>query len=175
MAVIGSGLAGLSAAWLLSRDNRFEVQLYEAQKEPGLGAHSITSLNKETGKSVDVDIPLRIGVCPHITDFDTIYLLNALPTPAAPTYYPELLALYSELGIELYTANSSSSLSSFFTGLTYFRYCNVLLGKRAFPLFPVRNCLNKDFLLIAGDFVYFRLVLIMLSWSCVMDSRSPAL
>lgn len=87
---------------------------------------------------------------------------------AAPTYYPELLALYSELGIELYTANSSSSLSSFCTGSTYFRYCNVLLGKRAFPLFPVRNCLNKDFLRIAGDFVYFRLVVLMLSWCCVV-------
>lgn len=62
VAVVGSGMAGLSAAWLLSRDPKFEVHMYESQAEPGLGAHSVKVPNPKTGESVPVDIPLRIGM-----------------------------------------------------------------------------------------------------------------
>lgn len=54
-------MAGLSAAWLLGQDERFQVHMYETQTEPGLGAHSVAVTNPETGQDVYVDIPLRIG------------------------------------------------------------------------------------------------------------------
>jgi predicted NAD/FAD-binding protein len=62
VALVGSGMAGLSAAWLLSKDERFEVHLFEAYNQPGLSAHSVPVKNPETGEQVDVDIPLRIGM-----------------------------------------------------------------------------------------------------------------
>jgi len=51
IAVIGSGIAGLSAAWLLS--GRHDVTLYE--KEPRLGGHSNTVSVDYDGVPVDVD------------------------------------------------------------------------------------------------------------------------
>lgn len=62
VAIVGSGMAGLSAAWLLSKDALYEVHLFEAHNEPGLSAHSVPVKNPETGEKVDVDIPLRIGM-----------------------------------------------------------------------------------------------------------------
>lgn len=62
VAVVGSGMAGLSAAWLLSSDPRFEVHMYESQAEPGLGAHSVAVPHPDTGEMIPVDIPLRIGM-----------------------------------------------------------------------------------------------------------------
>lgn len=40
IAIIGSGLAGLSAAWLLGR--RHEVTLFERHRAPGMGAFNIS-------------------------------------------------------------------------------------------------------------------------------------
>jgi len=56
IAVIGAGLAGLAAAWLLSR--RHEVTLFERFESPGFTARNVSIVHD--GQPVAVDVPLRV-------------------------------------------------------------------------------------------------------------------
>lgn len=79
IAVVGSGIAGLSAAWLLSK--RHEVTLIEA--EPRAGGHSNTVDAQAGGRSVPVDtgfIVYNTASYPNL-----IALLDHLSVPTAPT------------------------------------------------------------------------------------------
>ncbi len=84
IAVVGSGIAGLSAAWMLSRDRH--VTLFEAGDY--LGGHSHT-----------VDVTLD-GVTAPV---DTAFLVHNRRT------YPNLIALFDELGVA--TTDSDMSFS----------------------------------------------------------------
>lgn len=75
VAVIGSGVAGLSAAWLLSR--RHDVVVYE--KDDRLGGHAHT-----------VDVPGEAGATP----VDVGFIVYNEPA------YPNLTALFAHLGVE---------------------------------------------------------------------------
>ncbi|MEQ1770334.1 MAG: FAD-dependent oxidoreductase [Devosia sp.] len=86
IAVIGSGVAGLSAAWLLSQSHR--VTLYEADNR--LGGHSNTVM-AETGKTM--------------TPVDTGFIVfNA-------RNYPNLVALFDHLGVATEETNMTFSAS----------------------------------------------------------------
>ena len=85
IAVIGSGIAGLSAAWLLSKQHR--VTLYEA--EARLGGHS---------HSVDVTLD------GHTAQVDTGFLVCNDRT------YPNLLNLFKALDISLCASDMSFSV-----------------------------------------------------------------
>lgn len=84
VAVIGSGISGLSAAWLLSLS--YDVTLIEAEQR--LGGHSNT-----------VDTPARNGPVPVDTGF-IVYNTAS---------YPNLIALFEYLGVQ--TAASSMSFA----------------------------------------------------------------
>jgi predicted NAD/FAD-binding protein len=86
IAVIGAGISGLSAAWLLR--NQYEVTLYEA--EPRAGGHADTQVLTLDGETVPVD-----------TGF--IVFNN--------TNYPNLLGFFKELGIESHDSNMSFGVS----------------------------------------------------------------
>jgi hypothetical protein len=86
IAVIGSGIAGLSAAWLLARRHR--VTLYEAA--PQLGGHSHT-----------VEVRLGARTIPVDTGF-MVYNEAA---------YPELTALFRHLGVATAPTDMSFSVS----------------------------------------------------------------
>ncbi|KKZ61314.1 hypothetical protein EMCG_04031 [[Emmonsia] crescens] len=60
VAIIGSGMAGLVAAYLLKhdRDQRFDVQVFEVQDKLSLDSASIT-VPSEDGKGIRVDLPMR--------------------------------------------------------------------------------------------------------------------
>ena len=86
VAVVGSGISGLSAAWLLS--NRHEVTLFE--RDSYVGGHSNT-----------FDVPGQKGGTPVDTGF-IVY---------NPPSYPNLVALFDHLGVPKAPSNMSFAVS----------------------------------------------------------------
>ncbi|MBX3714026.1 MAG: FAD-dependent oxidoreductase [Lysobacter sp.] len=94
IAVIGSGIAGLASAWLLSKHN--EVTLYEADAR--LGGHTHTHRIELAGRDYDVDT----GFIVH-----------------NPRHYPLLTALFEQLGVASQPTTMSFSVRSEASGLEY--------------------------------------------------------
>lgn len=86
IAIVGSGISGLSAAWLLNECH--DILLYEA--EPRLGGHSHT-----------VDVPSPRGEIP----VDTGFIVYNEQT------YPNLTALFAELDVPTRSSNMSFGVS----------------------------------------------------------------
>jgi predicted NAD/FAD-binding protein len=86
IAVVGSGISGLSAAWLLSQ--RHQVTLYEAA--PRLGGHSLTVEAEAGGQRIPVDMGFIV--------------YNELT-------YPNLAALFSYLGVATRSTDMSFAVS----------------------------------------------------------------
>lgn len=86
IAVVGAGISGMSAAWLLSQAH--EVTLYEAASR--LGGHSHT-----------VDAPSSCGPIPVDTGFIVYNELN----------YPNLVALFEHLGVPTKPSNMGFAVS----------------------------------------------------------------
>lgn len=94
IAVVGSGVAGLTAAWIASRTAH--VTLYEADDR--LGGHA------DTHRVETPDGELAI---------DTGFIVHNRRT------YPTLLRLFAELGVETQPSEMSLSVSDAATGLEY--------------------------------------------------------
>ncbi len=107
IAVIGSGIAGLSAAWLMGRAH--QVSLFEKHEHLGMDARSLTLPGED--QSARVDVPLRVF-------FDG--------------FYPNLSALYRQVGIESAPVNYSASFGSL-NERSFFRYHNYKLGRLSLP------------------------------------------
>jgi len=111
IAVVGSGIAGLSCAWLLSQQH--DVTIFEREKKLGMDAHAV--INPD---GTHFDVPLRI--------------FN-------PEYYPNLTKLYDTVGIKYQPVSFAFSCTYLLpgagttetlerdcaeTGLSFFRYSN---------------------------------------------------
>jgi predicted NAD/FAD-binding protein len=94
IAVIGSGIAGLASAWLLSREH--DVMLYEANDY--LGGHTHTHDIEVGGKKLAVDTGFIVFNPPH---------------------YPLLSKMFSELGVESQPTTMSFALKNERSGLEY--------------------------------------------------------
>ncbi|MGW4247172.1 NAD(P)/FAD-dependent oxidoreductase, partial [Nocardia sp. NPDC004722] len=98
VAVIGSGVAGLTAAWVLSKDS--EVVLYEADSRLGGHAHThqVSARSDGTGESIGVD---------------SGFIVHNERT------YPTLLRLFGELNVRTQESDMSMSIRCDGCGLEY--------------------------------------------------------
>jgi predicted NAD/FAD-binding protein len=103
IAVIGGGIAGLAAAWLLSRCH--EVTLFERHTQPGFVAHSVAV------DGVRVDVPLRVFY---------------------PGYYPSLMRLYQGLGVATEPVSYATTFTGG-DGCAFFRWRNLRVGGLSWP------------------------------------------
>ncbi|KAJ1738675.1 hypothetical protein LPJ78_001115 [Coemansia sp. RSA 989] len=105
VAVIGSGLAGLTTAYLLRRGG-YEVELFEKASSIGMDAGSISV------DGVRVDVPFRVFT---------------------PDYYPYLYSLYRHLGIDFSAADYSLGFADE-NAHTLWSYTNLTLGDFQLPV-----------------------------------------
>lgn len=126
IAVIGSGVAGLTAAHVLAKSDR--VTLFEADER--LGGHAHTHrIPLESGASVDVD---------------TGFIVHNDRT------YPTLLRLFAELGVATQDSDMSMSIRSTASGLEYAG------ARGARGLFPTaRNLARPRYLRMLGEVLRF--------------------
>lgn len=115
IAIIGSGIAGLSAAWLLAEDH--DVTLFEAAAKPGMGIYSV-DIPWARGIT-SVDIPLRVFT---------------------PAYYPNLIKLYTAAGIATESTDHSAGYANQNNRL-FFHYGNRMTEKRSIS-FPKAGSLR---------------------------------
>jgi len=106
LAVIGSGIAGLSAAWLLK--DKYQVTLFERHAAPGMGAYAVDV--GDDGNRVEIDIPLRV---------------------ITAGYYHELFKLYQTLGVDIERTDHAGAFFTH-TGGDVFHYKNYHIGKYSF-------------------------------------------
>jgi len=133
IAVIGAGLAGLSAAWLLGRRAGFEVVLHERQAQPGFTASSVSLQGPGWGDGARVDVPLRVFY---------------------RGYYPTLTRLYAQLGV----ASDPVSYAATFLdaqGTPYFRYRNLRVGACSWSLPAWPDLLQRGTRTIVADALRF--------------------
>lgn len=81
IAVIGAGVAGLGAAWLLSRASDVEVVVYEREPRPGGHANTVDVPN--AGKTLPVDTGFIVYNTANYPNL--IALFDHLSVPTAPT------------------------------------------------------------------------------------------
>ncbi|GAA3970348.1 FAD-dependent oxidoreductase [Allohahella marinimesophila] len=131
--IIGSGIAGLSAAWLLGRTH--EVTLFERHARPGMGAFNLQY--SEAGIDATIDVPLRA--------FND-------------GYYENLTALYAMIGVETSHADHSAGFSMKGATSDFLSYRYLGWRKSAFPMMDNLRSLGLSSLLIAKDMAVFQLV-----------------
>lgn len=130
IAVIGTGIAGLSTAWFLGKQHR--VTLYERGPKLGMDAHT-AQVACGDGRSVDINVPMRVFF---------------------QDYYPTLTEIYQALGVAYEPVQYSGSFSRF-GGDTYFRYRNFWFGSRSVSFLAGRSMLSPRAMKIGAEILRF--------------------
>ena len=111
IAVIGSGIGGLTAAWLLRQ--RHEVSLFEQHHRPGMGVFGVDYASQ--GRTTRIDIPTRVF---------------------CEGYYPQLTALLETIGVRMQATDHAAAYADG-QGQVFFHYANVhVLGRSLSVLRP---------------------------------------
>ncbi len=158
IAVIGSGIGGLSAAWFLSQ--KHDVTIYEAHDSLGMGAHAVDiplqasphtlgeSISEQKKACARVDVPMRVFF---------------------PEYYPTLMKIYNQAGVEVETLQYSASFSSV-EGNLLFRYRNYPVKGRQKPFLYPQDIVNPSVVALGAS--VYRL-LRQLSSESALDAMLP--
>lgn len=136
VAVIGAGLAGLSAAWLLSK--QYNVTLYERHEKAGMGV--FTSDYASNGIHSRIDIPLRIFT---------------------PSYYPSLFALYDYLDIEMEASDHAAVYQYLMPNQTikpFFQYKNSKCLGFKFSFLALNTLNFKGLALTLAQYRFFKTI-----------------
>jgi predicted NAD/FAD-binding protein len=136
VAIVGSGIAGLTAAWALSRDHRFEVTLFENERTLGMDAHSFEGEQAQESPRQRFDMPLRVF---------------------SESYYPNLTRLYAAAGIEFCPENYCGAFVDS-DGSCLFKYNNLLIGPYSLPWILPRFWFQRSALTLAYE--YFRFIVV---------------
>ncbi|MDQ3484886.1 MAG: NAD(P)-binding protein, partial [Actinomycetota bacterium] len=129
IAVVGSGVAGLTAAYVASRTAH--VTLYEADDR--LGGHADTHL-----------VPEAVDGTTRTHAIDTGFIVHN------PRTYPVLLRMFAELGVTTQVSEMSMSIRDDATGLEWAG----ALGRRG--VFPTRDNLTRPrYLRMLGEIPKF--------------------
>jgi predicted NAD/FAD-binding protein len=156
LAVIGGGIAGLGAAWLLR--NRYEVTLFEREKQ--IGGHSNTVEVDEQGRRVPIDTGFMVFnkvTYPHL-----VRIFDELRVPIKPTEMSfsvrndELNVEYNGMGLNRVFAQRANLVRPRFLKLLaqifrFFRVANASLDDQSLESmsldeFVRRHRLGDDFL-----------------------------
>jgi predicted NAD/FAD-binding protein len=129
IAIIGGGIGGLAAGWLLGRRHR--VTLYEREEKPGFVAHAVPVPGADP--SIRVDVPLRV-----------LYR----------GYYPTLMRLYARLGVETEPVSYASSFMRA-DGRLYFRYRNTRFAGRTWPYVLPQDIVSGEARALLGGMLRF--------------------
>jgi predicted NAD/FAD-binding protein len=122
LAIIGSGIAGLSAAWLLK--DQYQVTLFERHAKPGMGAYAVDV--GDNGNKVEIDIPLRV---------------------ITVGYYHELFKLYQTLGVKIERTDHAGAFFTH-TGNDIFHYKNYHVGQHSFSFLNSPKRLSRTNLML---------------------------
>jgi hypothetical protein len=140
VAIVGSGIAGLTAAWVLSRDSRFTVTLIESEATLGMDAHSFDMSSVQSdgsaGSTQRLDMPLRVF---------------------SESYYPNLTRLYSAAGVTFCPEDYCGSFIDT-DGTCLLKYNNFLIGQFSFPWIFPRFFFQRKSLAIAVEYFRFMVV-----------------
>ncbi len=98
LAIIGTGIAGLSACWLLK--DHFDITVFESAPRAGMGVHTFSY--EHEGQSYRIDVPLRIF---------------------CEGYYDNLMALYRLVGVDIQTSDHAGQFANT-DGEVYLHYGN---------------------------------------------------
>lgn len=129
IAVIGTGIAGLSASWFLGKSHR--VTLYERGPRLGMDAHTAQVACGD--RTIEINVPMRVFF---------------------QDYYPTLTEIYRSLGVAYEPVRYSGSFSRF-GGDTYFRYRNWWVGSRSLPFLAGRSTLSPRAIKIGAEILRF--------------------
>ena len=126
IAVIGTGIAGMASAWLLSQ--RYQILLIDKNNYVGGHTNTVSVTNDKTG---------------HKTDVDTGFIVYNEPN------YPNLVGLLETLGVTTRATDMTFSASILNTGLEY-------AGSNLDTLFAQRrNLFSPRFLKLVYDILKF--------------------
>lgn len=135
LAVVGAGLAGLSAAWLLK--DKYQVTLFEYHDSPGMGV--FTSDYHSNGIETRIDMPLRIFT---------------------KGYYPQLFALYKYLNIEMESSDHAAAYQTWRPEderpAVFFQYRNINVLGKGFRYLSRNSISGAGFKLVMGQFKFFK-------------------